>query len=911
MNAAGSAQRPGVGTSKSLSSDQEEIAEAEELDEGRLATKVEEAVSADAVATSELEEAGVERLQEEPWEELEETSGRVQLEATISGEQLGHLLASSEFKQYTGKDLTISVDEAAAHTLYTVALGMAGMPWQAMPSLSPLYSDPKACQIYWQNWQNNDATKQMPTASSQKRRGQDAQDMQQNPSQTQPAWSQTYHQYQQHSQYQQYQQYQHPLYQQFLWNQQHQHQQTQPVPGTRGRKGGNAKKEVQHSKLESEEDGETKDGPSEKIGKPPRKDKPSQDSLGVKELSDIIVVSTRPGQPGDKAILECTPPDGEDGESQEDEAELPEDRRKTLVTGINLSNLSMPQMQDDDPYEDEEEEEQESDELVVEEDKPYISHKQAQSVRLLGSLEKIERRVCSAPGAPHLTLPRAPSQSGRPKTSPFPPTKRPESKDSKSGRAKSIRATAYYSRPTTVGGSDAETRPATVESRRTTPLSRTASPAKPDWDTSFYSMHQRRIPTYDALIDENCPVLSSPERLRQIIETRELPDAYLHIVRARFEQHRKFFDKEGRLGQRARPEHLVIPEPEEYPERLVERLVSGFEAEGVETEVKAPGFSLEALCREASKSRRGPRVSQHIVCCPEWQNSTLHEEILDGEDSSVRIDISDVEPTEQGTLAPSWKKLEGEIKLLWHRLQIPLDLRTAMDDGPMTSVTPESLYYLQAHLDNMQQYESATKKVIKNWLRREKLLESVCNSHALGVNDQRLIKLKADVQRLDRLSCTLVTDIGTWSRRFADLIVDPSRDPMAPPNHPKPRPIFVWSGRDAIERIQSDAERLVRGDLSACHLQDDSSSKAPQGSEDQSVSQRFKDWGFASSSQKSKAVLLPPCSLAAATVAAQNFKVTDVLFEGPAPSWYRPTVARAGIKALKRGLPCGGGDKRL
>eukprot|EP00435_Cladocopium_sp_Y103_P036565 s1049_g9.t1 len=78
------------------------------------------------------------------------------------------------------------------------------------------------------------------------------------------------------------------------------------------------------------------------------------------------------------------------------------------------------------------------------------------------------------------------------------------------------------------------------------------------------------------------------------------------------------------------------------------------------------------------------------------------------------------------------------------------------------------------------------------------------------------------------------------------------------------------------------------------------------GSEEQSVSQRFKDWGFASSSQKSKALLLPTCSLAAATVAAQNFKVADVLFEGPAPSWYRPTVARAGIKALKRGLPCGG-----
>eukprot|EP00435_Cladocopium_sp_Y103_P038209 s1049_g10.t1 len=242
---------------------------------------------------------------------------------------------------------------------------------------------------------------------------------------------------------------------------------------------------------------------------------------------------------------------------------------------------------------------------------------------------------------------------------------------------------------------------------------------------------------------------------------------------------------------------------------------------------------------------RGPRLSHHIVCCPEWQGSTLHEEIIDGEDSSVRIDVSEVEATEQGTLAPSWKKLEGEIKLLWHRLQIPLDLRSAMDDGPMTSVTPERteqpipvsgqvgcklptviLQCPQAHLDDMQKYESSTRKLIRNWLRREKLLESVCNSHALGVNDQRLAKLKADVQRLDRLSCSLVNDIGTWSRKFAELIVDPSRDPMAPPNSSKPRPIFVWAGRDAIERIQSDAERLIRGDLSVCHRDD---SKTPQG----------------------------------------------------------------------------------
>eukprot|EP00913_Durusdinium_trenchii_P001336 g1234.t1 len=243
----------------------------------------------------------------------------------------------------------------------------------------------------------------------------------------------------------------------------------------------------------------------------------------------------------------------------------------------------------------------------------------------------------------------------------------------------------------------------------------------------------------------------------------------------------------------------------------------------------------------------------------------------------------------------SWRNMAGEIKLLWHRLQIPLDLRTAMDDGPLATVSPANLGHLQTHLDEMQQYEFATKKVIKNWLRRQRLLEAIASAHALGVNDQRLVKLKADVQKLDRLSCTLVNDIGNWSRRFAELIVDPSRDPMASPSRPTPRPIFVWGGRDAIEQIQSDAERLIRGDLSV-------------GQQDeQSKSQRFKDWGFA----RSKAALLPPCSLAAATVAAQNFKVTDVLFEGPAPSWYRPKVAKAGIKALKRGLPCGGGDKRL
>ena len=198
--------------------------------------------------------------------------------------------------------------------------------------------------------------------------------------------------------------------------------------------------------------------------------------------------------------MECTPPDSDDRESQEDETEQPEDRRKTLIT-VNLSALSMP-VQDDDPYEDEEEEDQESDELVVVEDKPYISHKQAQSVRLLGILENIERRVCFAPRAPHLTLPPgAPgaSEPSRPRTSPFLPS-RPGSKDGKTKCPKAMRAAAYYSsRPTTVGtGSDAGTRPATVDSKKnqTPGMTRITSPVKPQWvwasGTSIYRQAQHR-----------------------------------------------------------------------------------------------------------------------------------------------------------------------------------------------------------------------------------------------------------------------------------------------------------------------------------------------------------------------------------------------------------------------------------
>lgn len=88
----------------------------------------------------------------------QETSGRVQLEATISGEQLGHLLASSEFKQYTGKDrvsilfyifymilhalkrvlraqgLTYSLELVTSTTKFTNAVSFSLLLWLLIPT---------------------------------------------------------------------------------------------------------------------------------------------------------------------------------------------------------------------------------------------------------------------------------------------------------------------------------------------------------------------------------------------------------------------------------------------------------------------------------------------------------------------------------------------------------------------------------------------------------------------------------------------------------------------------------------------------------------------------------------------------------------------------------------------------------
>ena len=62
------------------------------------------------------------------------------------------------------------------------------------------------------------------------------------------------------------------------------------------------------------------------------------------------------------------------------------------------------------------------------------------------------------------------------------------------------------------------------------------------------------------------------------METRELDSGYLHIIRDRFEQHRRHFDPDMKLGDRARPQAAgslcpSVSSPSRPPSSLLKRVV--------------------------------------------------------------------------------------------------------------------------------------------------------------------------------------------------------------------------------------------------------------------------------------------------------------------------------------------------
>jgi hypothetical protein len=229
--------------------------------------------------------------------------------------------------------------------------------------------------------------------------------------------------------------------------------------------------------------------------------------------------------------------------------------------------------------------------------------------------------------------------------------------------------------------------------------------------------------------------------------------------------------------------------------------------------------------------------------------------------------------------------------------------------GPFAQVTPDGLYHLQIHLADLIKYHSQTSDLISDWLTRETLVESIRCAVALGVNDARLGRLQNDLAKLDRLGSKLVSAIGAWTRQFAHLAIDTTKDGRSMPEPGRGgaaglHASFVWAGRDCVERIQADAHALSHAEL---HLAGEATASRATDAENEEGAW-LTNWSFVPAPQSARAnsgssigPILPSTSpLVTATVSTKQFKVNDVLHEGPSPPWYSHRIARSGVQAMRR-----------
>merc|ERR1712100_361190 len=89
-------------------------------------------------------------------------------------------------------------------------------------------------------------------------------------------------------------------------------------------------------------------------------------------------------------------------------------------------------------------------------------------------------------------------------------------------------------------------------------------------------------------------------------------------------------------------------------------------------------------------------------------------------------------------------------------------------------------------------------------LDREQLLEDLRRTYAICTADPRLDELDGHLKQLDAQSNRIVHAISSWALRFGRFIIDEPRAASIP----MARPIFVWGGRDYLERIPTDLAEL-------------------------------------------------------------------------------------------------------
>jgi len=415
---------------------------------------------------------------------------------------------------------------------------------------------------------------------------------------------------------------------------------------------------------------------------------------------------------------------------------------------------------------------------------------------------------------------------------------------------------------------------------------------KPEWDASFVNCLDRRIPAYDALLDAYCPIMTHPARLQHLVDTRELSAEFLHIVRARFEEHRRLYDFQGQLGARKRPE----PPPTTDPPRSVPMPPETFESR------------MEELLDDDKKVKltRLPELwaRPNLVCSPDWSNSALHHDCLrnlegDGREvPGMEADLFGL-PPRSSALNDRWRSISDAIQTLWQELQTPLPVRQVFREGALLKATPDTVYQLEVHFKELLDYRSETKQLIFDIIEWESVGETLRHTTALCLGDERLQTIQMAVARLDTLSVEILRCVGCWARRFKHLIVDRTRYAAMQTSAPDPPAVFVWGGRDCAEIVHTHCQAVVNGDPHGVKA-GRSSAQGLRPASGPSKERATTAPAGGRRQRSARADLANPVPLVTSTLTGQRQAVLDVLHPGPPPPWYSRQVAEAGIQKIRR-----------
>lgn len=211
-----------------------------------------------------------------------------------------------------------------------------------------------------------------------------------------------------------------------------------------------------------------------------------------------------------------------------------------------------------------------------------------------------------------------------------------------------------------------------------------------------------------------------------------------------------------------------------------------------------------------------------------------------------------------GDLATCWMKARQHLENLWQELQVAEPVQQEMRSRFCSYCSPETYFSVLSHCRELVEYRTTTLEIISDVALRERLVEAAANTHALCLSDPRLDDLHAGLLQLNEMGTQIVRAICNWGRRFAHLFFNLDKaHKLGSKKEQDIGPVFIWAGRDYLEKVYSDGVGLEQQ--------------------------------YTGGSVLVKGML-----------AHRNFAVNDALHDGPPPMWYNEKVAQAGVKMMGR-----------